>query len=202
MQELKYIVEEIHSVVVATVDENGDPVTCAIDIMGSDDDGLYFLTAKGKNFYGRLQRGTVAFTGMKGESTMSCVAVSVKGKVKELGGELISQLFEKNPYMYEIYPNEEARKSLTVFKIYEGSGEWFDLSKKPIERGTFSFGRTETTASGYEVTEKCIGCGSCIAVCPQNCIEMAQNKASIIKSHCLHCGSCMTHCPHDAIRKG
>lgn len=30
-------------------------------------------------------------------------------------------------------------KALTVFQIYEGSGEWFDLSKKPIERASFTF---------------------------------------------------------------
>ena len=31
--------------------------------------------------------------------------------------------------MYEIYPTEESRRALTVFKICEGRGEWFDLSK-------------------------------------------------------------------------
>ena len=35
---------------------NGEPVTCAIDIMDYDTDGLYFLTAKGKNFYNRLKK--------------------------------------------------------------------------------------------------------------------------------------------------
>lgn len=52
---LKYIVEEIHSTVFATVDEKGCPVTCAIGMMDCDESGLYFLTAKGKKFYGRLK---------------------------------------------------------------------------------------------------------------------------------------------------
>ena len=43
---LKYIVEQIHSVIVATVDEYGLPVTCVIDMMYSDENGLYFLTAR------------------------------------------------------------------------------------------------------------------------------------------------------------
>ena len=47
---LKYIVEEIHSTVFATVDREGRPVTCAIDIMDSDDNGLYFLTANASTF--------------------------------------------------------------------------------------------------------------------------------------------------------
>ncbi len=52
---LQYIVEKIHSTVFATVDGEGRPVTCAIDIMDYDESGLYFLTAKGKNFYDRLK---------------------------------------------------------------------------------------------------------------------------------------------------
>ena len=81
---LKYIAEEIHSAVFATIDKEGRPVTCAIDIMDYDESGLYFLTAKGKNFYDRLKSNeNIAFTAMKGEDTLSCVAVSVQGKAKE-----------------------------------------------------------------------------------------------------------------------
>lgn len=47
MNYLRYLEKEIHSVIMATVDDNGLPVTCAIDIMDSDENGLYFLTAKG-----------------------------------------------------------------------------------------------------------------------------------------------------------
>ena len=42
---LNYIVNEIHRTIVATVDEEGLPVTCAIDMMDCDEDSLYFLTA-------------------------------------------------------------------------------------------------------------------------------------------------------------
>ena len=41
---LKYIVDEIHTVIVATVDSEGLPVTAAIDMMDADDSSLYFLT--------------------------------------------------------------------------------------------------------------------------------------------------------------
>ena len=99
---LMYLQQEIHTTVAATTDTDGRPVTCAIDMMDADEKGLYFLTAKGKGFYTRLkENGYMALTGMKGADTMSCVAVSVRGKVKELGGELLPRLFEKNPYLYE-----------------------------------------------------------------------------------------------------
>lgn len=143
MNYLKYLVEEIHTTVMATTDANDLPVTCAIDVMDYDDNGLYFLTAKGKNFYDRLKRnGYVALTGMKGKDTMSCVAVSLRGKVKEIGSEPLERLFKKNSYMYEIYPTEQSRKALAVC-IYDANGEWFDLSKKPIERADFSIGNSK-----------------------------------------------------------
>ena len=72
---LSYLVREIHTTVVATVDDAGLPVTAAIDMMDADEGGIYFLTARGKGFYNRLKkRGTLALTGMKGTDTM-CTAL-------------------------------------------------------------------------------------------------------------------------------
>ncbi|MBB5264114.1 pyridoxine/pyridoxamine 5'-phosphate oxidase [Catenibacillus scindens] len=45
---LKYIVQEIHSTVFATVDSKGRPVTCAIDIMDYDESGLYLKFTRGR----------------------------------------------------------------------------------------------------------------------------------------------------------
>ena len=138
---------------------------------------------------------------MKGEDTMTSVAVSVRGKVRELGYDKIPELFEKNPYMKEIYPTEESRRALTVFQIYEGSGEWFDLSKKPIERASFAFGKAEESPEGYKITDACIGCSSCLDVCPQNCIVSDSIPYMIEQEHCLHCGNCHTVCPVNAVIK-
>ena len=199
---LRFLDKEIHSVIMATVDNNGLPVTCAIDIMDYDDSGLYFLTAKGKSLYDRLtQKGYVALTGMKGDDTLSCVAVSVSGKVKEIGNKPLDSLFEKNSYMKEIYPTKESRKALTVFRIYEGNGELFDISKKPIERIAFTFGNGQNTNQGYEIGDSCICCKACEAVCPQNCIDFGTIPAIIIQKNCLHCGNCMTVCPYNAVIK-
>lgn len=202
---LQYLQQEIHTTVVATVEESGFPVTCAIDVMDADETGLYFLTARGKRFYDRLKRqGYLALTGIKGKDTMSCVAVSVRGKVKELGSAPLPRLFRKNPYMEEIYPTEASRKALTVFQLYAGSGEWFDLSKKPVERFSFTFGQGEAEPEGYFITGACTGCRSCGAVCPQNCIDFSAMPPVIQQEHCLHCGNCMEVCPQKAVarRKG
>lgn len=201
-QYLKYLVEEIHTAVVATVDGEGLPVTAAIDMMDFDENGLHFLTAKGKSFYDRLtKRGYMALTAVKGTDTMTSVAISVRGKVKEIGSSYLPRLFEKNPYMCDIYPNEESRRALTVFKLYEGNGEWFDLSKKPIERASFTFGGSEARTEGYFITDACVGCGSCAAVCPQNCINTDGIPHVIEQEHCLHCGNCFEACPTGAVEK-
>ena len=79
---LAYISKVIHRTIVATVDDDGLPVTAAIDMMDSDENSLYFLTAKGKSFYDRLKkRQFLALTAMKGEDTLSSVAVSVRGRI-------------------------------------------------------------------------------------------------------------------------
>lgn len=199
---LKYIAEEIHSTVFATVDETGKPVTCAIDIMDYDESGLYFLTAKGKNFYSRLKSNeNIAFTAMKGKDTLSCVAISVQGKAKEIGNEMLPVLFAKNPYMEKIYPDEYSRSALTVFKIYQGTGEWFDLSNLPPGRASFSFGGAQEKNGGYFVTDKCIGCKLCYSKCPQKCIDITSRPVVIQQEHCLHCGNCFEICPVRAIER-
>lgn len=201
---LQYLQREIHTAVAATADTDGLPVTCAVDIMDADENGLYFLAARGKGFYSRLKRrGYLALTGIKGEDTLSCAAVSVRGSVRELGSGPLPRLFEKNPYMREIYPTAASQRALTVFLLYEGTGEWFDLSKKPVERFAFAFGRAEKETDGYFITAACTGCRACQAACPQSCIDFSSLPAAIRQEHCLRCGLCMEICPHGAvIREG
>ena len=202
---LRYLVEEIHTTIMATLDSEGLPVTAAVDMMDTDGDSLFFLTAKGKCLYDRLTaKPFVSLTALKGETTMTSKALTVRGSVRELGSELIPALFEKNAYMYDIYPTEESMKALTVFQIYEGSGEWFDLSKKPIERASFTFGgnvNDDENKEGYFITDRCIGCGSCVSVCPQSCILTDSIPFTIEQEHCLHCGNCMNVCPAGAIER-
>ena len=101
--------------------------------------------------------------------------------------------------MNEIYPTEESRQALTVFWLYEGSGEWFDLSQKPIERVSFTIGNKQEEVHGYEITQKCIGCKACQIVCPQNCIDFTGIPAVIKQESCLHCGNCFIGCPQKAV---
>lgn len=132
---------------------------------------------------------------------MTGVAVSVRGKVRKLGYERIPALFEKNPYMPQIYPTEEAMHALTVLRIDEGTGEWFDLSGKLLERASFTFGGAHKKAEGFIITDAWVGCGSCLTVCPQNCISTGSIPFCIKQEHCLHCGNCLKTCPVGAVQK-
>lgn len=198
----EFVVRDIHTVVAATADEDGLPVTCAIDIMDWDGNGLYFLTARGKSFYRRLMaRPYVSFTGIQGEDTIHRRAVTVRGSVRPESSSVLARLIERNAYMREIYPTERSREALEALCIHSGTAEWFDLFKKPIERFVLAFGGDEKAGAdgGYYVGSSCISCGQCLAVCPQNCIQLAPSGATIVQEHCLMCGNCAAVCPVGAV---
>lgn len=203
---LKILKDKIHSVVFATIDENGLPDARVIDIMLVDSDSLYFITAKGKRFYRQLmEQKFAAISGMTdGNHSSDKKAVSVRGKIRNIGNEKLEEVFAKNPYMNEIYPSIESRNVLEVFQMYEGQGEYFDLSVKPIYREPFYLGEshnTHTNTHGFYVTGNCNQCGKCFSECPQSCIDVTEGRVSINQSHCLHCGRCYEICPKKAILK-
>ncbi|TFG01080.1 MAG: 4Fe-4S dicluster domain-containing protein [Promethearchaeota archaeon] len=47
--------------------------------------------------------------------------------------------------------------------------------------------------------ELCIGCGSCVEICPMDAIKLKNDKAQIKKRRCIGCGNCVAKCPSDAI---
>lgn len=203
---LKILKDEIHSVVFATVDEAGLPVARVIDIMLVDADSLYFITARGKEFYRQLMKQKfAAISGMTGGNhSLDKKAVSVRGKIRSIGNEKLEEVFAENPYMKEIYPSIESRDALEVFQMYEGQGEYFDLSVKPIYRDIFYLGNNDDIhmeVHGFYVTERCNKCGKCFRECPQSCIDIVDGKVSIEQAHCLHCGRCYEICPEKAILK-
>ena len=194
---LKLLVEDIHSVTVATIGADGHPQTRIIDMMLWDDKGVYFLTAKGKAFYAQLTaQGYIALSAVKGK-----VSVSLRGKIRNIGSEKLDEIFEKNPYMQSIYPGD-TRSALEVFQLYEADGEFFDISDPShISRDSIFIGQSERETPGYYVGSGCIGCKLCYSVCPQKCIDISRKPVVIDRNHCLHCGRCAETCPKQCIEK-
>ncbi|MCD8222112.1 MAG: 4Fe-4S binding protein [Clostridiales bacterium] len=194
---LKLLVEDIHSTTVATIGSDGHPQTRTIDMMLWDEQGVYFLTAKGKAFYTQLmEQKYIALSATKDKKS-----VSLRGKIQSIGSEKLDEIFEKNPYMQKIYPGD-TRSALEVFRLYETCGEYFDISDPAhVTRDSIVIGQLEAVASGYFVGNKCIGCKLCYSVCPQKCIDISTNPVVIDQSRCLHCGRCAEICPQQAIEK-
>ncbi|MCD8161388.1 MAG: 4Fe-4S binding protein [Clostridiales bacterium] len=194
---LKLLVEDLHSVTVATIGSDGHPQTRTIDMMLWDETGVYFLTAKGKAFYTQLmEQKYIALSATKDQKS-----VSLRGKVQNIGGEKLDEIFEKNPYMQAIYPGD-TRSALEVFRLYEAGGEYFDISDPAhVTRDSIVIGQPEAVVSGYFVGSACIGCKRCCSVCPQKCIDSAVTPVVIDQRRCLHCGRCMEICPKQAIEK-
>lgn len=194
---LKLLVENIHSTTIATIGADGHPQTRIIDIMLWDRRGVYFLTAKGKTFYTQLMdQGYIALSATKDK-----LSISLRGKIRNIGSEKLTEIFEKNPYMKSIYPGD-TRSALEVFCLYEAEGEYFDISDPAhIERDSFTIGKAARKMPGYYVGKDCIGCRMCYSVCPQKCIDITNNSAVIDQRHCLHCGRCAETCPKQAVEK-
>ncbi len=51
----------------------------------------------------------------------------------------------------------------------------------------------------YFITDRCIACGTCPAVCPANCIAGGRPPFVIRQSYCIRCGLCARRCPVKAI---
>lgn len=49
--------------------------------------------------------------------------------------------------------------------------------------------------------EKCIGCESCVAVCPVGALSMDEGKARVDEEQCISCGACINECPVEAISR-
>lgn len=48
--------------------------------------------------------------------------------------------------------------------------------------------------------EECIGCGTCVAVCPQSVWELKDDKAFQVQPEaCIECDACVENCPVECI---
>jgi ferredoxin len=51
----------------------------------------------------------------------------------------------------------------------------------------------------HKITDECISCGACQAVCPVEAIAEGDGKYEINADTCIDCGACAAQCPVSAI---
>ena len=173
----------------------GEPAVRIIDVMLAEEDGLYFLTARGKPFYKQLRENQkIAICGMD----KNYVTVRVIGPIQFCKDRrTVDKIFEHNPMMNDLYPGEK-RDILEAFHLHRGKGEIFDLSIEPPRRERFVFGGETVKPPGYRITDKCTACDLCLESCPVGVISEGE-VYKIDGGRCLECGRCAEVCPEDAI---
>ena len=187
---------------VATVDEHGAPQIRCISAVHYDEDSLYFFTARGKNVArelladGRVQ--ILVYTKFKEMIRLSGKAFPVADERQKT---CIDAIFAEQPYLGNLYLGEKRNIGI-CFEIKDASIEYFNLGVNPIFREVCTIGNGVGERKGYRITDNCIGCGKCMTVCPQNCIDRGEPKPySIRQNNCLHCGACFENCPVGAIER-
>jgi len=192
--------ERIGVLAFATVDKHGCPQIRNMSAIHYEQDRLYFFTAKGKNLCKELlDDGKVQVLGYTKYKEM----IRLSGKAKALSGEenreWISVIFEEQPYLENVYP-DETRDIGQIFMIEDAAIEYFNLGVCPIFREQYAIGDGNIEKKGYEITSTCTQCGRCAAGCPQGCI-VTDSPYRIQPQHCLHCGRCAENCPFQAIKR-
>lgn len=184
----------------AITDENGAPQVRNISAIHYEPDGLYFFTARGKSFCDELIRdGRVQILGYTRYKEMIRLSAKAVPATQEKQNECIDIIFQEQPYLANVYPGD-TRKIGIIFEIKNASIEYFNLGVSPIFRENYVLGDISPLRKGYEITDVCIGCGSCLKTCPQLCIEQGE-PYRIEQEHCLHCGACYEKCPVKAVKK-
>ena len=184
----------------ATVDEHGNPQVRNISAIHYEPDAIYFFTARGKDFCqqllsdGRVQ--ILGYTRYKEMIRLSAKAVPVPQEEQKHWMDVI---FQEQPYLSNVYPGD-TREIGIIFAIKDGALEYFHLGVNPIFRESYVIGQGRIAPKGYEITDSCIGCETCVQHCPQRCIQPGEPFV-IAQEHCLHCGNCYENCPVQAIRK-
>ena len=190
------MLRELRSVTFATT-EDGLPRARVADVMGYENGQLLCVVGNNKPFHRQLKEtGKVAVVGM----TPDYVMVRLVGDIRFVVDAERDRVFELNPDLADLFPDEEGRNCLAPYVIYRGKGEIFDLSRKrgKLYRERFSFGGESVRPAGFRINDQCTGCGTCRTACPFDAI--AEGEPYVIDpKRCDECGACYSVCPSGAI---
>jgi uncharacterized protein len=88
---------------------------------------------------------------------------------------------------------------MTHFKGHEVAGFGGALKNLAMGCAPPEGKRAQHQAKPFSLSDLCIGCGKCVAVCPKSAIMLVGKKSVINRNLCIGCFECMTVCPSHAI---
>ncbi|MRI84793.1 pyridoxamine 5'-phosphate oxidase family protein [Aerococcaceae bacterium WS4759] len=134
---LSILQDKIGAAVFATVDENQQPDSRYINVGVANEKGVFFMTSPSSNFYKQLEaNGHISITGMA-KADGEIEVIRIKGAIRPLGQDMLEEVLKDNPYVKDVYPDEEKRKDVQVFQVYKGTGNYMHLQKRIKEDFVF-----------------------------------------------------------------
>ena len=114
-------------------------------------DGIYFFTARGKDFCRELLAdGRVQILGYTKYKEMIRLSAKAEPAPEEEQQRWIDAIFREQPYLANVYPGD-TREIGIVFVIRRAEIEYFNLGVRPIFRETYSMGGQKTALKGGEM---------------------------------------------------
>lgn len=138
---LRILQEDMKVAVIATADAFGQPHARHAHIGVANEEGVFFMTSPTTNFYKQLEvNPKVAITAMKEDGYLVQV-IRLEGKVRRIGKERLQEVLKDNPYVDQVYPDDNLRQGMQVFQLYAGEGFYHSMSQG--HKYVFSIGHEE-----------------------------------------------------------
>ncbi len=129
IQDIMQVLEGMKVGIFATVDGEGNPHSRPIHITAARKEGIFFMTSSETHFYKQLMGDErVALTAFSEEDYLIQV-IRVEGKARPAGLDLLEKVFADNPYVQHVYQDEESRKTMQIFQLYQGEGFYHSLTQ-------------------------------------------------------------------------
>ena len=94
------------------------------------------------------------------------------------------------------------RVAKLVFARHTGDAVSANPLGAALSLGTGHEGKKRSTKVYGVLADRCIGCGTCAAVCPTGTVKLMNGKPVWNGDHCTECLRCLHFCPQDASQHG
>lgn len=134
---LAILQDKIGAAVFGTINEEQKPDSRFINIGVANEQGIFFMTSPASKFYAQLMATPyVSITGMA-KTDGEIEVIRIMGDVRVMGQEMLEEVLTDNPYVKDVYPDEEKRKDVQVFQVFKGTGNYMHLQNRIREEFTF-----------------------------------------------------------------